>query len=1035
MHQNPTLPTIERLESMLLMSATGEDCLIEILAAGEMGTEQMSLQIDGQTVQTWDNIGGDASADDFESFSYLAEGPISADRLRVVFGNDVYDPDNGIDTNLHVDSISIDGEVFETEAPSTYSTGTWAAEDGITPGFRQSQTLHTAGYFQYDALPDTGGDGSEITIYASGDEGTETMELRIGGIVVQTWDNVGTNQQAFQFTAGSIVSADDIQVALVNSAWDPGNGIDENLNVDRIEIDGSTFQTEDPSTLSTGTWTADNGIAPGNWQNETLHADGYFQYSGGTGGTGSTITIYASGSEGDENVDLQIGGITVSSWENVGTSSQAFTYTAADTVTADQVRVAFANDLFDSANGIDRNLIVDRIEIDGTVYQTEAPTTYSTGTWNPGGVVPGFYETETLHTNGYFEYDSDQTGGGSGTIGLTLDSLSIDESTGTLNVIVFREGSTEGTVTVDYATSHGTTNDGDYQGISGTLTFGPGTTGQQLSIAITDDQLQESDETFTINLTNPGGGATLGAITTQTVTIEDNDGVTAGVIFEDSFEGSTVWTTNPFGTDTATTGQWAAGAPSQTTSSGVTMQFGSGHTGSRALVTGLPAGSSVGTYDVDGGLTSVLSPEIEIPVGAETRLSFEYSFAHLSNSSGDDEFHVAIIANGVDTELYSDHGHASVRAAEWQSVEFDISQYAGQTIQILFEAADNQNGSLVEAAVDDVVVEVLPNLPGTFNIANTGVNLDEAAGTATFTVTRTSGRLGAVSVDYATQTGTANNNDFVATSGTLNFVNGQSEATITIQINDDDIEEDLESFSLLLSNPTGGAVLGSDTVGTVTIADNDNTVGDYLPDLTPIASTLTEAISIDNNEIPGRTLLRFSTEVANAGTGPLEIWGGSTSGNSQQVFQRIYQEDGGHRDTLAGEFVYHPGHGHIHFEGFANYNLQLTDGNGNIIASGGKTSFCLINIRQPLPGVTADAGVVHGRGGNSCGQIQGISAGYSDVYSASLDDQWIDITDVPDGDYTLQIVADPDDNIEELNENNNTASITIRLQNGNVSVL
>ena len=175
------------------------------------------------------------------------------------------------------------------------------------------------------------------------------------------------------------------------------------------------------------------------------------------------------------------------------------------------------------------------------------------------------------------------------------------------------------------------------------------------------------------------------------------------------------------------------------------------------------------------------------------------------------------------------------------------------------------------------------------------------------------------------------------------------------------------------------------------------------------------------------------TEVANAGDGPLEIWGGATSGDTQQVFQRVYQADGGSRDQLAGEFVDHPGHGHIHFEGFASYNLRLLDTNGNVIASGGKTSFCLINIRQPLPGVTDEAGLVHGRGGSSCGNIQGISTGYSDVYSASLDDQWIDVTGVADGQYWLEMIADPDNNIQETDETNNATRVLVTLTGNGVS--
>ena len=874
---------------------------------------------------------------------------------------------------------------------------------------------------------------STVEILAAGQTNDESISLEIDGVEVQSWDNLGGNSFTGQFetlsyTTAEMLTADQIRIRFSNDQNDPSVGYDRNVRIDAIVIDGTRYETEGASVFSTGTWLPADGVTPGFRQSEFLHANGYLQYADDPS-SGSTVSISARGQEGTEQMQLIVNGEAVALF-GVTQSLATYTWQAGRDVTADEIRVRFTNDEWDPANGIDANLIVDHVSIDGTLYETEAPTTLSTGTWVNGGITPGFYETEILHTVGYFEYSEPTVE--PGTIGLTLETLAIDESTGTLNVIVFRDGNTDGTSTVDYATADVTTNGNDYGAISGTIVFDPGVTGQQLAIQITDDGDLEDDEIFTISLSNPTG-ATLGAITTQTVTIQDNDEITAGILFEDSFEGSTSWSTNPFGTDTATTGQWAAGAPSQTSSGGAIMQLGSGHTGSRALVTALPAGSSVGTYDIDNGVTSVLSPEIALPAGAEIRLSLEYVLAHLDNASDDDFFQVAIVANGVETQLFDERGDNSVRAAEWQTAEFDISQFGGQTVQILFEAADAQGPSLVEAAVDDVVVEVLPNLPGTFNIANPGINLDESAGSATFTVSRSSGRLGAVSVDYATSPGTAGSGDFTGVSGTLNFADGQSEATVSIPIIDDTLDEDLESFSFSLSNPTGGAVLGTDTVGSVTIADNDNTVGDYLPDLTPIASTLGERLSIDRNEIPGRTLMRFSTEVANAGDGPLEIWGGSTSGNSQQVFQRIYQEGGDSRDTLAGEFVYHPGHGHIHFEGFATYHLL--NSNGNVVASGGKTSFCLINIRQPFPGVTANADVVHGRGGNSCGSIQGISAGYSDVYSASLDDQWIDVTNVPDGTYTLEIITDPDNNIEELDETNNRTSITVRLQNGTVTAL
>ena len=70
-----------------------------------------------------------------------------------------------------------------------------------------------------------------------------------------------------------------------------------------------------------------------------------------------------------------------------------------------------------------------------------------------------------------------------------------------------------GTVTVDYTTSDGTADAGDdYTAKSGTLSFSAGTTSKTLSVGIEDDIENESDETFTVTLSNPSG-ADLGTAT------------------------------------------------------------------------------------------------------------------------------------------------------------------------------------------------------------------------------------------------------------------------------------------------------------------------------------------------------------------------------------------------------------------------------------------------------------------------------------------------------------------------------------------
>lgn len=113
--------------------------------------------------------------------------------------------------------------------------------------------------------------------------------------------------------------------------------------------------------------------------------------------------------------------------------------------------------------------------------------------------------------------------------------------------------------------------------------------------------------------------------------------------------------------------------------------------------------------------------------------------------------------------------------------------------------------------------------PGTLSTAVTAASVLESVGNLTVNVSRTVGSKGAVSVDYATAPGTASTgSDFTATSGTLNWADGESaDKTITIPIIDDTLPEGAETFTLNLSNPGGGAILGSNRSVTVTITAND----------------------------------------------------------------------------------------------------------------------------------------------------------------------------------------------------------------------
>jgi subtilisin family serine protease len=174
-------------------------------------------------------------------------------------------------------------------------------------------------------------------------------------------------------------------------------------------------------------------------------------------------------------------------------------------------------------------------------------------------------------------------------------------------------------------------------------------------------------------------------------------------VFSDGFETATGWTTNPSGSDTATTGAWQRGTPQQT-SSGSIMQLGACAGGANCLVTGLLAGASVGENDVDGGTTSVQSPAIALPASGTLTLGFSYYFAHLNNSSSADFFRVSIVGASGTTQVFQELGSAANDAAAYSTQSVNISSFAGQSIRILIQAADASTGSLVEAAVDNVTI-------------------------------------------------------------------------------------------------------------------------------------------------------------------------------------------------------------------------------------------------------------------------------------------------------------------------------------------
>ncbi|MGH7857433.1 MAG: lysyl oxidase family protein [Candidatus Binatia bacterium] len=177
--------------------------------------------------------------------------------------------------------------------------------------------------------------------------------------------------------------------------------------------------------------------------------------------------------------------------------------------------------------------------------------------------------------------------------------------------------------------------------------------------------------------------------------------------------------------------------------------------------------------------------------------------------------------------------------------------------------------------------------------------------------------------------------------------------------------------------------------------------------------------------------LRFDQIAANVGTGPLELRY-VPDDPAPDLRQVIHRSDGSTRERPAEERMeFHAVHGHWHYSGFGRGNLYDTA--GNLVAHNNKTGFCLIEVDFPGWGAKGNGprrytfpGCQVPNDGDEV--VQGIGPGWADVYNWFLADQYIDVTRVPDGVYRLEIVADPDDTLEESDEGNNASSIWICLQ-------
>jgi hypothetical protein len=155
----------------------------------------------------------------------------------------------------------------------------------------------------------------------------------------------------------------------------------------------------------------------------------------------------------------------------------------------------------------------------------------------------------------------------------------------------------------------------------------------------------------------------------------------------------------------------------------------------------------------------------------------------------------------------------------------DASAESNETVNLALSAV---SGGAVLGTPSTAVLTITDNdAAPTLQFSSATDSYSEGAGNALLIVTRTGATGNAVSVDYATGGGTATAGacapgvDYVATSGTLNFASGDAFKTISVTLCNDAVYELNQTFNVTLSNATGGATIGTPSVETVTITNED----------------------------------------------------------------------------------------------------------------------------------------------------------------------------------------------------------------------
>jgi uncharacterized repeat protein (TIGR01451 family) len=456
-----------------------------------------------------------------------------------------------------------------------------------------------------------------------------------------------------------------------------------------------------------------------------------------------------------------------------------------------------------------------------------------------------------------------------GVVKFAVATASVAEGAGSVKLTVVRSGGAAGGVLVDYTTVNGTATggvEGDFQPTSGTLSFGFGNASATITIPIHQDLVAEGNETFQVQLGNVRGGATLGTPSVVTVTIVDD---------ESAFQFDTAtFTTAETGSavvKVVRSGLLTAPATVAYATSDGTAVAGRDYTPVSGVLT-FPANTPSKTFTVpilsntqlDGNRSVVLT--LSAPTGGAQLGTLRTASLVIRDDEQAGAFKLdkgaytvlesagfvsvtvmragTSLAGNVSVSLTATDGTAQA-GVNYTPPTGALTFAPGQTSQIVkvpilrdlvitgpqtftLALTGPGSGATLASPASATVTITEADVAGQIKFASAAYSVAESGGSVAITVQRVGGLAGGAMVDFTTVAKTATvsdgGGDFTPVSGTLTFGPGNTSTTITIPITRDDIVESNETFQVVLSNPRGGATLGTPSVTTVTIFEMDSVV-------------------------------------------------------------------------------------------------------------------------------------------------------------------------------------------------------------------